>query len=241
MTKILTVLAAFLIGSLAVMADSVEDQKKEINRIKKNLDEYLSIEHVDSLEDVALTKAKHYLQELIEEYVQNNKNLKDASSVVAMNMKSQSITMPRGDKYRAFAYIKKSDILAADNASVTTYKKVSSTEEAKSAGSSAKPISTTQPIATRRSETIARLLTLQRFAEVQPALDQMKKDGHINEYAKYKELKDPTQYVLIIYNKNGDVEAVLSEGRQRTNQKTGQPDDVTNYKGRAALGVKVND
>jgi hypothetical protein len=69
----------------------------------------------------------------------------------------------------------------------------------------------------------------------------MKKDGRISEYAKYKELKDPTQYALIIYNKNGNVEAVLSEGRQRTNQKTGQPDDVTNYKGRAALGVKVND
>jgi hypothetical protein len=46
--------------------------------------------------------------------------------------------------------------------------------------------------------------------------------------------------VLVIYNRNGDIEAVLSEGSQRTNLATGQIDNISNYKERGAIGVMIS-
>ena len=54
---------------LAMMGQSVEDRKKEINKIKKNPDKYLYVEIIDSLEDLALGKAQHALQDDIDDYV----------------------------------------------------------------------------------------------------------------------------------------------------------------------------
>jgi hypothetical protein len=68
---------------------------------------------------------------------------------------------------------------------------------------------------------------------------QLKKDGLVSEYDTYRKLADPSEYILVIYNTGGDIEAVLSEGVNRKNLKTGQADGVENYHGRGAFGVKV--
>ena len=66
-------------------------------------------------------------------------------------------------------------------------------------------------------------------------------EGRIGDYAKYQDLGDASRYVLIVYNKEGDIEAILSEGTERTNLKTHQADSVTNYKGRGAIGVIIKE
>ena len=48
------------------------------------------------------------------------------------------------------------------------------------------------------------------------------------------------EYIMVVFNKEGNVEAVLSEGENRINLSSGNPDQLTNYKGRGAIGVKVN-
>ena len=84
------------------------------------------------------------------------------------------------------------------------------------------------------------MLNLKLYDEVKPCLDAMKSEGNVLEYARYAKLSQPENYVLIIYNQQGEVEAILSDGAERVNLKTNLPDGVSNYSGRGAIGVKFN-
>lgn len=219
MRRICTLTLLLFLG-LSLSAQSIDEQKKEINRVKKNFSQYIYVEVIDSQEDVALTKARHYLQDEIDEYVSNTKKLRSANSVVALNVKEQTITMPRGDKYRAFVYVKKADIIPSES----------------------KPIET-KPVATpsRREQTINKLLSLKVFSELETNLPQLQTEKKIGHYAKFKHLGEPEKYILVIYNQQGVIEAVLSEGPNRKNLRTGQSDSEKNYKGRGAFGIIIND
>lgn len=222
---------------LTAIGQDLEAQKKEINEIKKNPGKYLYVEIVDSLEEQALAKAQHALQDDIDDYVKENKNLKNASSIIARNIKTKSITMPRGsNRYRAFAYVRKDDIIPADNAVVRE-------NTAKPAVDSQQADSKVEFIRSDRyNETLQKLAALKKVKDITPTLNQLKKDGRIADYKKIKELDgDVNQYVLLLCTREGNVQAVLSEGPQRVNIATGQPDDTANYKGVATLCVKVND
>lgn len=214
---------------MAVAAQDYEAQKKEINQVKKSPDKYLYVEIIDSLESLALSKAQHALQDDIDDYAKAQKNLKNASKIIARNVKTQSITMPRGNNcYRAFAYVKKTDIIPADNVMVND-------------NAPAVKKSAATPVSIKDGDTIARLTALQKVSDIIPTLQQLKAEGRIAGYAKIKELKgEASDYVLLVCSREGKVEAVLSQGTQRTNLRTGQPDDMYNYKGRAFLCVKVN-
>ena len=92
---------------------------------------------------------------------------------------------------------------------------------------------------TNYDKVVAKLTSLTRSADIAPLVRRLKFDGLISDYNTYKNLPDPSEYLLIVYNKEGAVEAVLSDGTERKNLKTGASDNVGNYKGRGALGVKI--
>lgn len=223
-------LTTFLCITITAQTE-MDAKKQEVNRIKKNPSQYLYVEMLDSIEDVAITKAQHYLAEEIDNYVAEQKSLKDSPNIIAVNRK-QIITMPRGNNYfRAFAYIKKSDIMAADNAVVLENTKRSQSQEKNTENASS----------SKRQNTINRLLQLKRFSELESCLNQLKSEGQISKFGKQKTLGNLEPYVLIIYNREGDIEAILSEGPQRINLQSGEKDSVSNYKERGAFGVMIND
>ena len=226
-----SVVLLFAFCSLASAQSNVDEKKREINSIKKSPDQYLYVEVVDSLEEVAVTKAQHYLQDEIDEFVEQQAKLKNAPKIVAVDMK-KVVTMPRGNnRVRAFAYIKKSNIIAADNAVVLK-------RDAKPAET--KPAIKDATVKTKRQETIDKLLTVKRFADLEGCLNKLKSEGFISKFGKQKTLQNLDLYVLVIYNRNGDIEAVLSEGPQRTNLATGKVDNISNYKERGAIGVMIS-
>ena len=231
-----SVFSVILLFAFCVMASAqsnVDEKKREINRIKKNPGQYLYVEVVDSLEEVAVTKAQHYLQDEIDEFVEQQAKLKNAPKIVAVDMK-KVVTMPRGNnRVRAFAYIKKSNIIAADNAVVLKRDANPTPTETKTALEDAR-------VKTKRQEAIDKLLAVKRFADLESCLNKLKSDGLISQFGKQKTLQNLDLYVLVIYNRNGDIEAVLSEGSQRTNLATGQIDNISNYKERGAIGVMIS-
>ena len=60
-----SVVLLFAFCSLASAQSNVDEKKREINSIKKSPEQYLYVEVVDSLEEVAVTKAQYYLQDEI--------------------------------------------------------------------------------------------------------------------------------------------------------------------------------
>ena len=217
-------------------AQQTEEQKKEINKIKKS-SLYLYAETTMPDKEEAMMTAIDMLKDEAQRWVSEKKKKQetDVDWEVVMTNVTQSynkIELPRGNMYRAFAYVKKSDIITGKNVIVSDVEMPDSEVEEITEDPASQPAE--QP------EAIKRLLALKMYDEVPACVETLKKEGLITEYNRYASLSNPDDYVLIIYNRAGEVEAILSEGAERINMRTLQADGVANYKGRGAIGVKLS-
>ena len=235
---------ALAVAAVAQQPNAAE--KKKINNIKKS-DQYLFAEVTSDNAQRAMDLAEEMLDDAINQYVASKRKLRDAGQYVARNTSAswERITLPRGDMFRAFIYVKKSDIIPADNVHVVASTPATSVEPIAATPTTATPSTpatpTTAAQSTNRQQVVSQLLTLTSSSGIQPMVQQLKRQGLVSDYNTYSKLADPSEYLLVVYNRDGQVEAILSDGVQRTNLRSGQADSVENYKGRGALGIKVNE
>ena len=235
-TKFCLMLLLILQTLTGSYAQQTEEQKKEINKIKKS-SLYLYAETTMPDKEEAMMTAIDMLKDEAQRWVSEKKKKQetDVDWEVVMTNVTQSynkIELPRGNMYRAFAYVKKSDVITGKNVIVSDVKMPESeVEEIKEAP---------DPQPAEQPEAIKRLLALKMYDEVPACVETLKKEWLITEYNRYASLPNPDDYVLIIYNRAGEVEAILSEGAERINMRTLQADGVANYKGRGAIGVKLS-
>ncbi|MCM1108356.1 MAG: hypothetical protein NC388_04775 [Clostridium sp.] len=99
--------------------DDTAARKKEINKVKKS-DQYLYGEATMATQEEAVSLAEELLYDNINRWVAEQKKLSKANKVVVMNTKQLwgNIELPRGNMFRAFYYVKKADILPAENTNV---------------------------------------------------------------------------------------------------------------------------
>ena len=228
MVKRKIVLCCMVACVLAALSQSVEEQKRKINTIKKS-SSYIYAEATLDNEQDALDLAQELLYQRINEYIATKKKFKDAKEAVVINQNyaSEQIKLPRGNMFRAFMYVKKSDVIPTENAVVG---RVETNEEEQSA---------VEFIQDNSEDVIKTICGLKTLNDMRSELARLKQEDKIVSYAKYSELASPDNFILIIYDKQGQVKAVLSEGKQRTNLNTDQPDNINNYKGTGAVGVKI--
>jgi hypothetical protein len=232
------IFTGFLFLALSVLAQTAVEQKKEIAKIKKS-DSFLYGEATLASREEAVLLAEEILQENINAWVQQDKSLREAANVIIRNTGRDvsRITLPRGNMFQAFLYVKKSDILSADNAKVVEINKD-------------QPESTVEPVVPSdepavqepANEALRQVLGLVKFDEISSCLQRLKQEGKISDFNKYAALKQPGEYYLIVYNRDALIEAVLGKGEdKRPNLKTGLEDSITNYKGRGAIGFKLTE
>lgn len=248
-------LACCCVFSLWGQTDA-DAQKKEINKVKKS-NQYLYGEATMATQEEAMALAEELLYSNINQWVAEQKKMNAANKVVVMNTKQLwgNIALPRGNMFRAFYYVKKSDILPAENTNIIEKKQ---TEEG---GTSVEPLSAGEaqsgetvveesvteekkageaiPAGASVPPVVREVAELTDFAKLQPVLNRLKAEGKVKDFNKYAALADKDAYYLIIYNREGKIEAVLGKGPSRVNVKTGQPDTVDNYKGRGAIGFSI--
>jgi len=223
MKRTFIIILTTLVG-IAAFSQSVEEQKKKIASIKKN-SSYIYAEVTTTSQQQAIDLATDMLHNNVNEWAAKKKKFAGSNKIVTRNMNYavDQITMPRANMFRAFMYVKKSDIIPAENVEVrqTPAEVVAKAPKPKAA--------TVSPEKT---------LTIQS-SEVPKDIRYHLTD---EEYAKLRGLKGKNQaeYIMVIFNKEGNIEALLSEGENRTNLSTGKTDQLTNYKGRGAIGVKVS-
>ena len=220
-----------------ICARQADDKKNEIKKIKTS-SLYLYAETTMQDKEEAMEIALQSLQMEVQNWVAEKKKRNEvASDLIIANIEQSTevLELPRGNMYRAFVYVKKSDVLVSKNTMITNMP--TRTEASDESRSSYEVMSVSK---VEHPEHIKRLLALKLYDEVKPCLDAMKTEGKVSEYARYAKLSQPEDYVLIIYNQQGEVEAILSDGMNRVNFRTNLPDGVTNYRGRGAIGVKFN-
>ena len=229
-------LAVALFSCTSIFAQStVEEKKKEINAIKKNSD-YIYAEATMADQQAAIDLAKEILYQNVNEWVAKQKKFAGASNLITVNTNYsvEDMTLPRGNWFRAFMYVKKTDIIPAGNVTVMkVVQKEPEAAEAAPAEPAAKPESPEDIIKKQ-------LLECENTGQMSTQLKNLKAEGKIADFQKLNTITSPEEYVIVIFSpRDGVIRAILSEGAERTNLKTGQPDQISNYKGNGAIGIKI--
>ena len=229
--RLLSVLVAMLVAAFAT-ADGNDETKKKINSIKKD-SQYLYAEATASTEDEAHDIAEEILYDEINEWAATKKKLQNSASLAVNNKQSlwTTISLPRGNMFRSFIYVKKSDILPVENSEVIGNANVVPDK----AGTMESTVEEIWP------EAVTTLAGCTEYTDLAAKIKQMKAEGKLESYARYAQLDNPDACYLAIYNKEGKVLAILSPGSDRRNVATGRPDGVKNYSGCGAIGFMVNE
>jgi hypothetical protein len=215
--------------SLQVSADDAQI-RKEINSIIKS-NQYIYGEHTAATEKEAREIAEEILEANIKEWVATKKRFKESANIVINNKKSlsTSLTVSRGNLVRVFLYVKKSDIIAGNNAEIVKQPQNEVKSEVELLEE--KVINKIE-----YPEVVTTIASYQDYKPMAEKIEQFKEQGKILHYGRYTSLENPESYYLAIYNTAGKVVAVLTPGEIRHNVATGETDRVTNYSGCGAIG-----
>lgn len=217
---------AFCCFSVIALAESVDDVKKQINKVKKS-SQYIYAESTASTEEDARAYAEERLYDNVNKWVATRKKMRGSANLVVNNRKElwTTLSMPRGSNmFRYFVYVKKDDIIPAENAIVIANESQPAVEE---------KLQSVLP------EAVSLLAGITDYYAMTEKIKQLKSEGKIEEYGRYASLDDPNEYYLIIYNQQAKVVGILTPGLNRRNVKTNQPDGVANYRGCGAIGIKI--
>lgn len=129
--KLVIALFAILCPTAGFAQKDYAAEKALITKVKRSPGTYVYAEATCRTEEEAKSIAEEVFLQNINEYVASQKKLRGANNIVVNNQKGlqQTITMPRGSNmHRVFMYVKKNDIIPADNSVVLSKEEVAKTE-----------------------------------------------------------------------------------------------------------------
>ena len=151
----------------------------------------------------------------------------------------------RGDFYRAFVYVRKSDILpVADKSEVTVFEVAPSTRQNQVEVAPAIIVTEEAPkeekaIVQLTSEEI-QMKQVKSFYEVEPYIKGLKSKGKLNGYGKYATMPQGQDCHLFVYDKQGNISALIRKsGNLQYNLNTLKEDNVKNYKNCGAIWFQL--
>lgn len=261
MKKIL-VLIFCLIGSFCVVYGQANsaDVTKQINAIKLD-NTYITAESTAESWDTADDNARALLEVNVLEWVKSTDVVDNLEGVIAKSKKAVvELKTMRGNRFRVFLYVKKSDILTFEDKNdmlVVPVQKIESVAtspvpavttpiqnesqrksdiEVSAVEKETKPVvvipKVYQPTADEQA-----MLEVTSFDQVNAFLNKNK--NNLDSFGKYKDMPSEGDCYLFVYNPQGEVPACLFRGNEGfMNVKTGSADDIKNYKGCGAVWFK---
>ena len=235
-------LAIIMVLICVVVGFAQESDSKRINKIKRD-SKYLYAEETKPTEEEARKAAEATLHIYIEEYVASQKKLKKAENIVIKDLQSkvERIEMKRGTMVRAFVYVKKSDIIPADNVIVT--------EGPGDPEKKAEPASTVEPIPAAdlgesglpqwQQEVIKELLEKNSLTEVRAHLNRLKAEYKVKRQGAAGTAKNPEKLYWVIQSSDGSLIVLGPGSEQRTNYRTMQFDQLSAYRNNDAIWFEM--
>lgn len=158
--------------SLCAVGQEVTDVKTQINQIKKNTSDYIYAEITATTEPDAKMLAEDLLYEEINKWAATQQNLQ-ASQKFLVNNKTSCITTlstTRGNMFRCFMYIRKSDIQNANNADLVENTSLKSDRDVQTSTTVTVQTSTTAQ-SDSTSQTTTTSVPIQSEAAAQPIVE----------------------------------------------------------------------
>ena len=233
--------------------------QQQINAIKMDMDTYLFAESTTESWESALENAKFLLNIEIENFIKSL-GLKDSvvGFVARASNKMMQLQSMRGSRYRAFIYVKKSEIvpyLAGEevmnvptdaHSQITPFDPVKAAAEKAAAEQAAAEQARLDSI--KAAEEAARLeaakltdmerdmLAVTAGADIGAFVKELSNNNAIQAYGTFKDMPENTDCLLFVYNRDKEIVAYLRKtGNTYFNLQTKQTDSITNYKGCGAI------
>ena len=246
-----------------------QNEMKEINRIKSNINYLYAIGTSSASAEGAANNAKDLIALEIEQWLKENSS-DDVAGYVAKSKESLSqIKTKRGNFYRVFVYVKKIDVLPyykEEEVMVVDFVEPQKTEKIDTipVGGSleTKDSSSVSTInnAIEKGDTIVinhvqepeiaflpterekKLITLHTFSELNDYISQGRESNEILKAGKYKDLPTTGQYYIFIYNRDGNIPAYIKKNDNKLiNMVTGKDEAITTYKGCGAIWIQLKE
>ena len=254
--KKLVLIQVLLCFYIACFADS--EVVDSINGIKKN-PAYLygeaTKETFKSSDSLAKTDLILKIQEWVFKYTDK---LVDEKFDQRVTPYVRTLSTPRADKIRVFAYVQKADVMPLlrdmgivftdstvkripDVSEPTTSKneftqmlndifKQSQKDQVSPQDESPKPQT--------RNEVLKRLLKAKDFFELREIMKKLIEQGAITKYGRRHTCKLPEECYWVVYDRAGNIKAILSKGKKmRKNYMTDRNDELSNYEGKGYAGI----
>lgn len=233
---LLIILSAFVYVPFCLA--QVVDLNKRISTIKRDTT-YLYAEATMKTADEAIVGAKAIFEVTVSDWVRSQHPSEAIELCIAKAKEHcQQVQTRRGSYYRAFVYVKKSDIMPiADQhevmvISMDSTHSISPTIE--DGGSTATNIN---PILSRDEQQMA---AIDRFYKIEPYIKGLRDSLRLEAYGKYATLPADTACHLFVYDQDGVVRAVLRKtSGTYLNLRTLKVDDVRNYTNCGAIWFRM--
>lgn len=226
-------------------AQTVAEVNKSINKVKRDT-MYIYAESTTKDLNEAYTNARAILEMQVGEWVQKQHPSEGIElCIVKAKEHFMQLDTRRGELYRAFVYVKKSDIMTVvDKSEVTVFEVAPSTHQ--NQVEVAPAIIVTEEAPEKEKNVIEltseekQMKQVRSFYEVEPYIKGLKSKGKINAYGKYATMPEDEDCHLFVYDKQGNISALIRKsGNTQYNLNTLKEDNVKNYKNCGAIWFQL--
>ena len=226
---------------------STENPKQRISEVKQAEDQYIYADQTSVTVEKAVEQAQELLlREVLDYLQQSGETMNDAASILKDQM--VTITVQRGDKFRAFVYIdkqfgKETTEAKQEPIEVAEIQETDSTEASKPISELAKQ----EPVASATNASASIILqqigTMNTRLQVYDYITQLKNEGERVTFVSHPKAEELEPMYLLLYKRGGSIEAILTppdvQG-QRYNLVTGLPDAQANHPSTSVNGFILN-
>lgn len=241
-------LTLFLTFSLVSIfhAQTVADVAKEINKIKRDTMCIYAESTTKNLSE-AYNNARAILEMKVGDWVRAQ-HPSEGIEVCIVKAKEHLMQLDtrRGELYRAFVYVRKTDIMpVADKSEVTVFEVSPVTQSNKIKPAPAIIVEEEAPTAPKEqvlelTSDEKQMRQVRSFYEVEPFIKGLKSKGRVSNYGKYATMPEDEDCHLFVYDKQGNISALIRKsGGTQYNLNTLKEDNVKNYKNCGAIWFQL--
>jgi len=226
-------------------AQTAAEVNKSINKVKRDT-MYIYAESTTKDLSEAYSNARAILEMQVGEWVQKQHPSEGIElCIVKAKEHIMQLDTRRGELYRAFVYVKKSDIMpVADKSEVTVFEVAPMVESSQAEVAPAIIVTEEAP---KQEKAIIELTPEEKqmkqvksFYEVEPYINGLKSKGKLQDYGKYATMPKGKDCHLFIYDKQGNISALIRKsGSVQYNLNTLKEDNVQNYKNCGAIWFQL--
>jgi hypothetical protein len=220
---------------------------QNINKVKRDT-MYIYAESTTKDLNEAYSNARAILEMQVGEWVRKQHPSEGIElCIVKAKEHFMQLDTRRGELYRAFVYVRKSDIMPVADKSEVTVIEVAPVTKPKQVEAKPAIIVTEEAPRVEEKQQVLELTSeekqmkqIRSFYDVEPYINGLKSKGRLNAYGKYATMPKNEDCHMFVYDKQGNISALLRKsGAMQYNLNTLKEDNVKNYKNCGAIWFQL--